>query len=167
MIRLLFAGLVALCAVAPAVERTAGPRSGPAFPGWPRSHEGRALTPLPPAPEDEEMARQFPGRVARFSDGERQIVLRWVPSATRRLHPAAQCFRGAGYKVEPAAMRSSADGQASTCFAARKGRMRLVACERIHDDAGRSWPDVPAWYWSALLRPAPAGYWSVLEVRSD
>lgn len=160
----LFATLAGAAALAPLVSKPEATASASAFPGWPARHEGRALTMLAAAPEDAWLARRFPGKIARFSDGERQIVLRWTPGATRLLHPAASCFRGAGYTIDPAPMRRAADGATSACFRASKGGRALVACERVFSIAGESWPDVSAWYWHALLNPAPAGYWAVLEV---
>ncbi len=150
-----------------AVDRPTAAASALAFPGWPTMFEGRPIAPLPPAGFDERLRRQFAGQMRRFSDGERQIVLRWVSGPTRLLHPAATCFRNSGYAVAPAAMRRAASGEAMSCFRADKGGKSLVACERIFESAGRSWPDPSAWYWHALLNPAPGGYWAVLQVEAE
>ena len=45
-----------------------------AFPGWPSTFEGRTLTPLPLNEMETKFATGFPGRIARFSDGEREII---------------------------------------------------------------------------------------------
>lgn len=160
---LLFTVLAAVAALIPLADDGAPPAEATAFSGWPTHYEKRAIMALPPAPEDAWLSRQFPGRVARFSDGERQIVLRWVAGPTRLLHPATQCFRGAGYTINPAAMRRAAGGTAMGCFRASKDGSDFQICERIFG-GGRSWPDVSAWYWHALLNRAPAGYWAVVEV---
>jgi hypothetical protein len=34
------------------------------------------------------------GRIAHFTDGEREAVLRRVTKATRKLHPASDCIAG-------------------------------------------------------------------------
>nr|WP_294170984.1 hypothetical protein [uncultured Sphingomonas sp.] len=159
----LFLMMAALAASVPFVSRASGPPETSAFPGWPSRHENRAIALLPPAPEDAWLARQFPGRIARFSDGKRQIVLRWVAGPTRLLHPAVQCFRAAGYTIGEAPVRRLADGATMGCFRASKDGRAVLACERIFD-ARQSWPDVSSWYWHALLNRAPEGYWAVLEV---
>jgi len=118
---------------------------------WPTQFEGKAITPMTPAPEDARLARDFPGRIARFSDGKRQIVLRSVNAATRTLHPARDCFKAIGYAITPAPMRVLAGGATSSCFEARRdGRMVLV-CEHITDAKGQSFADAASWYWPALL----------------
>ena len=90
------------------------------FPGWPSRLDGRALTPLPPAAQDAYFTRDFPGKVARFAAGGRQVVLRWVNAPTRRLHPASHCFAGAGYAIKPLPMHAGSDGSLMSCFSARK-----------------------------------------------
>lgn len=117
---------------------------------WPASFEGQRLTPMTPAPEDAALAKNFPGRIARFTDGKRQIVLRSVATATRQLHPARDCFKAIGYAITPAPMRVTAAGTAS-CFEARREGRAVLVCERITDAAGQSFADASAWYWSALL----------------
>jgi hypothetical protein len=103
-------GLAAI--VAAATPYLAGSSERPAvtvdgFPGWPSTFEGRPLTSLPLTRRDELLARDFPGRIARFTDGRSEIVLRWVMGATRQLHPVADCFRGIGWRVAKGAMRGS------------------------------------------------------------
>ena len=49
-----------------------------AFPGWPVHYEGRPLTPLPLTAREERFAGDFPGRIARFSEGRREIIVHWV-----------------------------------------------------------------------------------------
>lgn len=136
-----------------------------AFPGWPRRHAGRALHALPLGEREAAFARGFPGRIARFHDGERQVVLRYVDRATRMLHPASDCFRGSGYAVEPRRVRRDAEGRRAGCFAATRGAEALLVCERIDGPGGRTWSDVSAWYWSALAGGGP--YWAVTIVEAE
>lgn len=133
-----------------------------AFPGWPSRHAGRALHPLPLGAREAAFARDFPGRVGHFHDGERQLVLRYVDRATRRLHPASDCFRGSGYAVAPRPVRRDPDGRRWSCFAAARASESLVVCERIDGPDGRSWSDVSSWYWSALAADGP--WWSITVV---
>jgi hypothetical protein len=163
--RVLLAAL-ALAAAAPLLPKPELPRLSDAaeFPGWPSTHEGAPLARMAPGPQDAWFARDFPGRVARFSARERQVVVRWVNSPTRRLHPASHCFAGAGYAIEPEPMRRSADGALMSCFVARKGAESLSVCEQFRDSAGESWPDVSAWYWHALTASAGESWWSYVIV---
>ena len=145
--------LVAIAAIASAAMPFV-PRSRAAPPPpvrWPTHFEGRALQPLAPAAEDARLARDFPGRVARFSDGKRQVVLRSVATATRQLHPARDCFHAIGYFIAPLPMRPIASGTFASCFEAKRGGITLHVCERIIDAQGRSFSDVSSWYWPALL----------------
>ena len=132
-----------------------------AFPGWPSTFEGKTLTPLPLTEIEKNFASGFPGRIARFSDGEHEIIFRWVTEATRMMHPASDCFQGLGYSVKPLPARRDARGTLWASFAATKGGERLVVFERIHSDSGETWTDVSAWYWSALRHEGSGSWWAI------
>ena len=133
------------------------------FPGWPSTIDGRPLTPLPLNEMEQKFATGFPGRIARFSDGEREIIIRWVTEATRMMHPASDCFQGLGYTVTPLAAHRDPSGSLWTSFAATKSDERLLVYERINSDSGETWTDVSAWYWSAL-RHEGSGSWGAITV---
>lgn len=140
------------------------PRPSQVAAQWPARFEGRLLAPLTPAPEDAALARSFPGKVSRFSDGRRQIVLRRLTSATRTLHPARNCFGALGYAITPAPIRIGADGQQSACFyATRRGKTSHV-CEQVRDAEGRGFADISGWYWSALLGRSRGPWIAVMTV---
>ncbi|MES2055184.1 MAG: hypothetical protein V4564_04520 [Pseudomonadota bacterium] len=127
---------------------------------WPTRFEGRPISRIPATSTDKALAGDFPGQIARFSDGQRQIVLRRLSTATRRLHPASDCFRAIGYVVEPVAMRITPDGQPAACFIAKREGHDLLACEQVRGtQTGEAWPDVSSWYWAALLGRS-AGPWT-------
>jgi hypothetical protein len=154
-----------LAALAPMLNRVLGRSTdtagSDAFPGWPTQLEGRALQPLPLTPREAAFVAGFPGRVGRFHDGRREVIVRWVNAPTRLLHPASDCFRGAGYAITPLPARSSADGKLMSCFRAARGSETMTACEIILSATGGAhWPDVSAWYWSALLGSTSAPWWS-------
>lgn len=117
---------------------------------WPATWEGRPLAPLPLIPADRALTADFPGRVARFSDGRGQVVLRRVAAPTRRLHPARACFRALGYELTPAPAGAGARG--GSCFMATRDGEVLRVCEEVRDADGRRFADVSGWYWAALLR---------------
>lgn len=132
-----------------------------AFPGWPSTYQGRPVTRLPLTAREQRFGQGFPGRVARFSDGRRELVIRWVTAPSRKLHPAADCFRGLGYRITPRPLFRDAEGQVWGEAIAAKGAQRLRIRERLYDSRGGSWSDVSAWYWSALLDRTQGPWWAV------
>jgi hypothetical protein len=157
--------LLMLTCVAAAVVPLLGARA-PAgitadFPGWPTHFEGRPLRELPLGPVEQRFAADFPGRIGRFSDGEREIVMRWVGDETRKLHPASDCFRGSGYSIAPQPLTVAADASRWGTFVATRGHDRLQIRERIHDASGHEWTDVSAWYWAATTQRSQGPWWAV------
>jgi hypothetical protein len=142
----------AIAALMPFLLAQSKHESGPAgaFSGWPAQFEGRTLTALPLTELEKRFATDFPGKIGRFTDGKRELVIRWVTEATRKLHPASDCFQGLGYSVKPLAVRRDDKGSLWSSFAATKGKEQLLVHERIHSESGESWTDVSAWYWAAL-----------------
>ncbi|MES2339162.1 MAG: hypothetical protein V4537_13790 [Pseudomonadota bacterium] len=130
----------------------------PAAVAWPATYDGRPLARIAPTALDWRLARDFPGSIARFSDGRRQVVLRQVPQATRQLHPARDCFGAIGYAITAVPMVRAPDGALASCFEARRDGVTLKVCERVTDRAGTSFPDISSWYWPALLDRSP-GPW--------
>jgi hypothetical protein len=141
--------------------------AGRDFPGWPTRYEGHALTQLPLTQREVAFVRDFPGRVGRFSDGRREIIIRWVGAPTRLLHSAADCFRGAGYSIAPMPVRRDAAGAAMGCFRASHQADRMMVCEVINNERGQSWPDVSAWYWNAIFASGPAPWWSFVVAEKE
>lgn len=162
--RLLYIVACAIAAVMPLLaapsEQLSGAASESVFYGWPDRFEGKTLTELPLTGLEQRFATDFPGRIGRFTDGQREIVIRWVTQATRKLHPASDCFQGIGYSVKPLALHRDKHGSLWSSFAAKKGDERLRVYERIHDNSGETWTDVSAWYWSAI-RTDHGSWWSI------
>lgn len=131
-----------------------------AFPGWPTTFEGRALTPLEPSEREARFAAGFPGKVAAFTDGERTILLRWVARETRKLHPAAHCLRGLGYAVRPGPVWRDAAGRNWGTTRAERGGRSWTVRERICDAGGVEWTDVSAWWWDAWRGRSGGPWWA-------
>lgn len=152
------------CAIA-AVVPLLGARPQPApvgnFPGWPSQFVGKPLRALPLGPTEQRFATDFPGRIGRFSDGEREIVIRWVSQGTRKLHPASDCFRGTGYSITPQPLAVDPDGARWGTFLATRGEQRLDVRERIYDTSGNQWTDASAWYWAAAMGESAGPWWAV------
>ena len=156
-----FVGLCVLSALAPLVlEGSASTRAVSGFPGWPASFEGRQLTPLPLTPIEERFQQNFPGRVGRFSDGKREIVIRWVDQGTRKLHASSDCFKANGYELATQPVKVVGNERWSG-FIASRAEQKLEVRERIADGNGGQWSDVSAWYWAAQLGQTTGPWWAI------
>ena len=116
---------------------------------------------------EKRFAARFPGAIARFSDGERVLVLRRVSEPTRMLHPAADCFRGLGWRIQHTQLERDAQQRLWRCFEA-EGRdgQRLRVCERIAaDDGGSAFVDASSWFWAAALGRS-RGPWQAVTVEA-
>ena len=158
---------VLLLALAAALPLLSAPRAAPVarHVEWPREWEGRALRPLALSEVEQRFAARFPGAIARFSDGERVLVLRRVSEPTRMLHPAADCFRGLGWRIQHTQLERDAQQRLWRCFEA-EGRdgQRLRVCERIAADAdGSAFVDASSWFWAAVLGQSK-GPWQAVTV---
>lgn len=142
-----------------ATERGVTP-AAPGFRGFPDSFENVKITELPLSERESYFLEDFPGSIGRFTDGKREIIIRYVREATRKLHPAGDCFRAIGYSTKPLPLKIGGDGKRWSCFSAVKAGEKLRICERIYDDAGNEWTDASAWYWTALGESA-GGWWAV------
>ena len=134
---------------------------GQPFQGWPTEFEGRPLTHLPMTDKERGFSQGFPGRIGRFTDGSREIIIRYVERASRKVHPSADCFRGSGYKVEPQAISRDQNGQLWGCVLAERDGISYRVCERMYDQSGNSWYDVSSWFWSVLLKNSQGPWWAV------
>ncbi|MGA1869598.1 MAG: hypothetical protein ACMUJM_13760 [bacterium] len=130
-------------------------------PRWPTHFQGKVLTRLPLAEGDKIFENGFPGRIARFSDGQREIVYKWLKKPTRRLHPVSDCFKGMGFEVKPMPVRVDGNDNRWGCFRAVKDNEMIYVTERIYDESGNSWTEVSSWYWAAFLGKTHSPWWSV------
>src|SRR3954471_9584540 len=89
-----------LASLTPLLARSVRPNSAleaVTSPPWPAEFQGRLLTRVPLADAERRFLGDFPGAVARFTDGQRDLLLRWVTQPTRRLHAADDCYRAWGF----------------------------------------------------------------------
>ncbi|TAJ11995.1 MAG: hypothetical protein EPO68_13985 [Planctomycetota bacterium] len=135
-------------------------------PVWPTELDGRALVREPLTAREERLGAGFAGAIARFGDGERQIVVRWLDGAARGYHGALDCYRGLGFEVRQVPNELDAAGRAWSRFDAARGDERLSIRERVESaDGASSWTDPAEWFWSAALGRArgPFRAWLVVE----
>jgi hypothetical protein len=134
---------------------------------WPTQWHGQPLQPRALSAVEQRFALQFPGRIARFAlADESELVLREVTRPTRMLHPAADCWRGIGWRIETTRLeREGADNNDDSalwrCFEASRDGQRVRVCERIVDAQGRAFTDTSAWFWAASLGRS-AGPWQAV-----
>jgi len=159
--KLLFAAVLALCTLAP-LARTASPAEAPiAGAEWPTQWNGRGLRPLALSAVEQRFADRFPGRIARLTDGEQVLVWREVRRPTRMLHPATDCYRGLGFRIEQVRLERDAQQRLWRCFDAAQGAQRLRVCERIVDADGQAFTDASSWFWAAQLGQS-SGPWQAI-----
>src|SRR5437762_12323779 len=92
------ATFLAICVVTALVPLRALNRqtfSGP-LPDWPQDWEGAELRQIPLSDRDQKFNENFPGRIAKFTDGRRELTRRWVTTASRQPHYIADRSAGAG-----------------------------------------------------------------------
>jgi hypothetical protein len=156
---------MALAAIAPlfAAHPVGALAAAAPLPPWPHEFEGRPLTPVALTAEQSRLLGDFPGAAARFTDGQRDILMRWVTQPTRRLHPAEDCYRGWGFEVAASKIRADRDGRRWRCFEVTRAGVTHQVCEQIRDAEGANYTDVSSWYWDAALQRTQAP-WLVVTV---
>lgn len=128
---------------------------------FPKEFDGKLLKQLELSEREQFFLNDFPGEIRRFTDGNRELIIRYVATATRKLHPASDCFSAIGYSIKPLPLKIDDNQQKWSCFKATKDNESLNVCERIYSENGKSWTDVSSWYWSAISEETGQGYWAV------
>ena len=169
LLKSLCAVVLPLCAAWGAVAAwrhdSAAPAREPQAFELPATWQGQPLRPLALSEVEQRFARQFPGTLARMTDGQHVLVLRAVLRPTRMLHPAADCYQALGYRVVHQHLQLDAGQRMWRCFEAARGGQRLQVCERIEDARGTGFTDTSAWYWAAALGQSQ-GPWQAITVAS-
>lgn len=169
--RVLGKSAFAIAALACALWGAARPGPAPAAPAHaagelPAQWQGAPVRPLALSAVEQRFAERFPGRIARLTDGRQIVVLREVAAPTRMLHPAADCYRALGYRIDGERLERAtgvSGAPVQRCFTARKAGVALRVCEQIEDAAGQHFADTSAWYWAAALGRSP-GPWRAVTV---
>jgi hypothetical protein len=129
----------------------------------PQQWQGAPLRVLALSEVEQRFAQRFPGQIARMTDGQQVLVLRAVDQPTRMLHPAADCYRGLGYRISAQQLWHDEQQALWRCFVAERGAQRLRVCERIVDAAGQAYTDTSAWFWAAQMGQTQ-GPWKAITV---
>lgn len=161
--RWVFAIAMLICAVVPLARPSHANSPVQGTGESPTEWDGRALRPLAMSRVEQRFADRFPGRIARLTDGEQVLVWREVNAPTRMLHPAADCYRGLGYRIEQARLEQDGAQRMWRCFVAERDGQRLRVCERIVDAQGQAFTDASSWFWAAQLRQS-TGPWQAITI---
>jgi hypothetical protein len=140
------------------------------FPGWPEQFDGMPLHELPLSVRERQLMQGFSGRIARFTDGDREIIVRWTSRISQTFQSASDGFRRLGYAFqhEPFWKQIWRDQHGRRWgYFTTESPENLQVMERIYDDAGHQWTDVSAWYWAALLRKTVGPWWIVMTVKEQ
>ena len=165
--KLMFALVLCFCALLPWL-RHASPAPAAASTTaaeWPARWEGKPVRPLALSAVEQRFADRFPGRMARLTDGEQVLVLREVRQPTRMLHPAADCYRGLGYRITQAQLEHDAQQRLWRCFVAERDGRRTRVCERIVDAQGLAYTDASSWFWAAQLGQSTGPWQAITTAR--
>lgn len=106
-----------------------------------------------------------PGRPRIYESGGSVILLREMERPSRSVHPAEDCFRGAGYSIDYAPLwKDPYERNWRTFYATRDGR-RWEVRQRIEGNHGWSGSDVSQWFWSAATGQSqgPWKMWVVVK----
>jgi hypothetical protein len=158
-----FAVVLVACALGSALHRGAGAAAVQTPAELPASWDGQPLRPLALSPVEQRFAAQFPGRVSRLTDGLQVLVWRDVQRPTRMLHPASDCYRGLGYRIEQARLEHDAQDRLWRCFTATRDGQQVRVCERIVDAKGQAFTDASSWFWAAQLGQS-TGPWQAVTL---
>jgi hypothetical protein len=162
---ILFIAISALAAIAPFFSVHSGSTQKiPIHPQWPENFEGRALKQISLSKKEMIFAKHYPGKTAQFTDGKRNIAIKIAYHPTRKLHPANDCYKGAGYSIKPLPIHVDKNGNRWGQFSAFKKNEEIRVTERIFDNHGNSWTDVSSWYWAALFGNKTYGPWWAVTV---
>lgn len=158
--------LACVAAAAAPLVADARPRTH-VFPGWPSHLDRRPLTRLADTPEEMRFYAEQPTRHARFSDGQRIILMRWADARIEGFHLAGPCFRAFGYELQELASHSSERADAESCFRATRGGVAQRICEHIRDGQGRTFANMEAWHLAQLLGSTEPPYLGVSIVELE
>jgi hypothetical protein len=167
-LKALFALVLCLCALAPWLRpvSASAAASSNASTEWPATWDGKPLRPLAFSAVEQRFAARFPGRMARLTDGEQVLVMREVHQPTRMLHPAADCYRGLGYRILQSQLEHDAQQGLWRCFIAERDGRRTRVCERIVDANGLVFTDASSWFWAAQLGQSSGPWQAITTARA-
>ncbi len=134
------------------------------FSGWIDEWDGLPLKRIEFTWRERAFKEAFPGQAAHFTDGQREFILRYTERPTRKLMPAADCLRAAGFKITGLKSYTDAKGRQWSLFEAVKFEETLRVSERVTDRRGHEWPQVSSWYWASTFGLSSGPWWAITMV---
>lgn len=117
---------------------------------------------LPLSKIESQFSNEMPGGIAKFTDGEKIYILRYVTRVTRKLHPISDCFKSSGFTIKGSQKIVLKEGKYYSTFNAVRDKESLFVMETFWDLNGKSWSDVSAWYWENYSESKGPWYSSVI-----
>ncbi len=160
LVSIFFSGACISAGLVPFIPGNGEPVTiGSSFPGWPDKFEGQKLKQLELSEKETDFYRNFPGRTGRFTDGRREIIIRWVTEPTRKLHPVADCLKAQGALVHPQPLYIDTNVTAWGVSIIERNSRTYKARVQYRNECGETWCDVSSWYWAALLSTNEGPWW--------
>lgn len=131
---------------------------------WPTEFNEVRLQQLPLDQSERRFVESFPGEVRKYAAGGSELIVRALSTATRKLHPAADCLRAVGYTVRPAKAEQTIAGAIRGCVDAVGANGKFRVCEHIEDAQGRTFSDVSSWYWAAVMGDSVGPWMSTVSL---
>jgi len=157
-----FMGACLIAAVVPfAIPRVEPKADLTDFEGWPAHFEGRPIRHLPLTEREKTFAAGFSGHIGRFTDGRREIIMRWIAKPTRKLHRPEVCFRASGYAIDHEPLFRDANSRQWNAFKGSKKLHIINVRSCVHDNIGKSWPDISSWFWAAATGRTSGPWWAI------
>ncbi|MCP5534637.1 MAG: hypothetical protein H7A51_00195 [Akkermansiaceae bacterium] len=128
-------------------------QSQPTPVNWPAEFDGEPLIRLDQTAFEKSFQRDFPGSIATFRCGGKQVILRHITTASRKLHPSSDCLRASGYHIGAMRIQTDDKNRQWAGYTAINPDNTYIVLERIIDTRGNTWTDVSSWYWHALIHP--------------
>lgn len=119
---------------------------------------------IPLTAMEKQFQSRFPGDIAKFSDGQSEVIFRTIKSPTRQLHPAEDCLKGSGYVLSKDGLTKDEHGVLWHTLQAQRGDKSFKVSERIIDHHGQSWLRVSDWYWAAVIGQTKGPWMSITKM---
>lgn len=128
---------------------------------WPKSLNGIQLKEVSIPEKQSRFISKFPGEIKFFKHRNKLIMLRLIIKPTRKVHPASDCYKGAGYSIKWQPIEINNSGERWGNFLANKDGVSISVKERIVDDKQNQWTDASSWYWAAVLGETKPPWWGI------
>ena len=128
---------------------------------FPDSINGDVLIEVSMPQRHQKFLKNFPGELKIFKSANKLYIVKRIEKPTRKVHPAADCFRGSGYSIDWQPIVVDKEGSRWSHFIANKGDERVSVKEHILDNNKNLWTDPSSWYWSAVLGETKPPWWGI------